>query len=197
VTSDRYDLDDLVLTVHRKGTATSELPTVEDIYASAYSEPPYNEGPEDVAQFRSDWPRRVAQPSFRLVVAKFVDEPVGFTFGHQLSPGTRWWDGLLGEVERDVAEERPGRTFAVIELAVLQAFRERGVARELHAHLLANLREERATLLVRPEATPAHRAYQAWGYRPVGKLQPFPDGPTYESMIKSLTDLGQPSRPGG
>jgi ribosomal protein S18 acetylase RimI-like enzyme len=192
VTTDQCDLDDLVLTVHRTGTATSQLTTVVGIYASAYSEPPYNEGPDDVAQFRSDWARRVSQPTFRLVIATLAHEPIGFAFGHQLPPGTRWWDGLLEDVERDIIDERPGRTFAVIELAVLQGSRERGIGRELHAHLLANLQEERATLLVRPEATPARRAYQAWGYWPVGKLQPFPDAPTYDAMIKHLEEPGHP-----
>ena len=80
----------------------------------------------------------------------------------------------------------PGRTFAVIELAVQDTFRRSGIGRELHTHLLAGLTEERATLLVRPDAIAARSAYLSWEYRPIGRLQPFANGPTYDAMIKEL-----------
>lgn len=179
-------LDDLTITLYRRGTALPEIDAIATIYASAYAEPPYHEGPDDVAQFRAGWPRRVAQPSFRLVVARLRSEPVGFSFGHQLSADTRWWDGMLDEVDADVVTERPGRTFAIIELAVQRAMRGKGIAHELHTHLLAGLAEERATLLVRPDARPAHSAYLSWAYGAVGRLQPFPQGPIYEAMIREL-----------
>lgn len=180
-------LDDLTVTVYRRGTALAEIDTIAPIYASAYAEAPYNEGPDDVAEFRAGWPRRVAQPSFRLVVARLRGEAVGFSFGHQLTTDTRWWDGMLDvDVEADVVTERPGRTFAVIELAVQRTMRGYGIARELHVHLLAGLAEERATLLVRPDAGPARSAYFSWAYGVVGRLRPFPTGPVYEAMIKEL-----------
>lgn len=179
-------LDDLTVTVHRRGTALDQLGAIEGIYANAYAEPPYHEGPEDVAEFCAGWPHRVAQPSFRLVVARLHGTPVGFTFGHQLTANTRWWNGLLDRVDEDVITEHPGRTFAVIELAVEDTFRRSGIGRELHTHLLAGLTEERATLLVRPDATAARVAYLSWAYRPIGRLQPFANGPTYDAMIKQL-----------
>ena len=83
--------------------------------------------------------------------------------------------------------EHEGRTFAVIELAVDGPFpRKHGIGRELHTYLLAGLREERATLLVRPEATAARCAYLSWSYHRIGRLQPFANGPVYEAMIKPL-----------
>jgi ribosomal protein S18 acetylase RimI-like enzyme len=179
-------LSDVTFSVHRAGTALSELSSIESVYASAYAEAPYNEGPDDVVEFAKGWPARVSQPSFRLVIARRDDRTVGFAFGHQLTPTTLWWRGMLGDVERDVVTEYEGRTFAVIELAVDAAMRNHGIGRELHAHLLAGLREERATLLVRPEATAARRAYLSWSYHPLGQLRPFTDGPVYEAMIKPL-----------
>ena len=179
-------LDDVTLTVHRRGTALVQLDAVAGIYASAYAEPPYHEGPEDVGEFCAGWPHRVAQPSFRLVVARLRGTPVGFTFGHQLTANTRWWNGLLDQVDEDVVTERPCRTFAVIELAVQDTFRRSGIGRELHTHLLAGLTEERATLLVRPDAIAARSAYLLWEYRLIGRLKPFPDGPNYDAMIKEL-----------
>jgi hypothetical protein len=61
----------------------------------------------------------------------------------------------------------------------------------LHTHLLAGLTEERATLLVRPDAAAARSAYLSWSYRPIGRLQPFPDGPIYDAMMKDLLDAGR------
>jgi ribosomal protein S18 acetylase RimI-like enzyme len=182
-------IDDLTLTVYRRGTALEELGSIGPLYAGAYAEAPYYESPADVAEFGNGWPSRVEQPSFRLVVARLDGEPVGFSFGHQLTPTTRWWTGMLDEVDQDVITERPGRTFAVIELAVERAVRGHGIARELHTHLLAGLTEERATLLVRPDAIAARSAYLSWSYRPIGRLQPFPDGPTYDAMIKTPLDV--------
>lgn len=179
-------LRDVVFTVYRAGTALDELGSIEPVYTSAYAEPPYDEGPDDVVDFGRGWPSRVAQPSFRLVVARLAGQPVGFGFGHQLGTTTNWWDGALDDVEDDVTTEREGRTFAIIELAVCGAHRERGIARELHSYLVAGLPQERVTLLVRPEAGPARCAYLSWRYQPVGRVQPFVDGPVYEAMIKAL-----------
>ena len=175
-----------MFTVYREGTALAELSSIEPIYASAYAEPPYNEGPRDVAAFGEGWASRVAQPSFRLVVARREGRPVGFAFGHRLTTTTRWWDGMLDEVDDDVTIEYEGRTFAIIELAVVGALRERGIARALHSYLVSGLTEGRATLLVRPEATAARGAYLSWKYRPVGRVQPFTDSPVYDAMIKAL-----------
>jgi ribosomal protein S18 acetylase RimI-like enzyme len=187
-------IDDLTLTVHRRGTALNELDTVAPLYASAYAEAPYYEGPDDVAEFCEGWPHRVLQPSFRLVVARLDEKPVGFSFGHQLTPTTRWWTGMLDEVDQDLVTEHPGRTFAVIELAVDRTHRHHGIARELHTHLLAGLAEERATLLVRPDATAARSAYLSWSYRPIGRLQPFPGGPIYDAMMREPLALACPRR---
>ncbi len=180
-------LRDVVFTVHREGTALAEFGSIRPVYASAYAEAPYNEGPNDVAEFGRGWPSRVIQPSFRLVVARLETRPIGFTFGHQLTTTTRWWQGLLDEVDDDVTTEREGRTFAVIELAVERQLRKQGVGRELHSYLLAGLTEERVTLLVRPEAPAARCAYLSWAYQPIGRLQPFDDGPVYDAMIKTLS----------
>lgn len=104
---------------------------------------------------------------------------------------TGWWDGALTRFPAEVTTERPGRTFAIIEIAVRCAYRRRGVARRMHAELTTRLAEERSTLLVRPD-TPAPRcAYLSWGYRPVGRIQPFPNGPVYDAMIQPLGHGGR------
>jgi hypothetical protein len=45
--------------------ARDHLDVVRELYAEVYAEPPYREGPEDVAGFAADWPRRVGQPGVR------------------------------------------------------------------------------------------------------------------------------------
>jgi len=183
---DHTCLDDITFAVHRAGTASTQWRHVRNLYATIYAEPPYCEGAADVEDFASSWAGRLSQPSFRLVVAKHDDEPVGFAFGHQLGSRTRWWDGAREGIRAEVTVERPGRTFAMIELAVSRSHRCRGVGRELHAHVLAGLGEERVTLLVRPDVPAAQCAYRAWGYQCVGSIQPFPDAPVYDAMIKQI-----------
>lgn len=149
-------------------------------------QPPYNQGPAEVEDFTSGWPRRIDQLNFRLVIARRADEPVGFAFIFQLPAQTKWWSGAVTPLPNDTTTERPGRTFAIIEIAVRRPYRQRGLGRMLHTHLTAGLSEERITLLVRPDAPAPQHAYLSWGYQPVGQIQPFPDGAVYDAMIKSL-----------
>jgi ribosomal protein S18 acetylase RimI-like enzyme len=183
-------VDQLTLTIYSTDTSLGQRSTVCELYADIYAEPPYNEGPTEVEDFASDWPRRIDQRNFRLVVARRADEPIGFAFGLQLPTQTKWWEGALTHLPTDITAERPGRTFAIIEIAVRRPYRQRGVGRMLHTHLTAGLSEERITLLVRPDAPAARHAYLSWGYQPVGQIQPFPDGPVYDVMIKSLLSPG-------
>lgn len=156
------------------------------LYRAVYAEAPYNETDADFQDFSDALPRRAEQPDFRLVIAYDDGHAVGFALGHGLRPGTPWWNGALSPLPSDVTDERDGRTFAVIELAVLPQYRSQGYGRALHAHLIAALSYERTTLLVRPDAIPAHRAYERWGYLTVGQIQPFPDAPAYDAMIRPL-----------
>ena len=186
-TTDRLaGLDDVSFTVDQASTSADYTPVVRSIYASVYAEPPYCEGAEDVEDFVEAWASRRNQPGFRLVVARSAGEAVGFTFGHGLGVATRWWSGPRTCISDDVAHEYPGRTFAVIELAVVKPYRRRGIGRKLHNLLLAGLGNERVTLLVRPEAKAAQAAYRCWGYECVGQIQPFDGAPVYDAMVLHL-----------
>ncbi len=176
----------LTLTIYGADTSMDLLSTVGELYAEIYAEPPYNEGPAEVEDFTSGWSQRIDQHNFRLVMARRGDEPIGFAFGYQLRTQTKWWDGALTPLPDEITAEHSGRTFAIIEIAVRGPYRQRGVGRLLHTHLTAGLSEERITLTVRPDAPAPQRAYCSWGYRSVGQIQPFPDGPVYDAMIKPL-----------
>ncbi|MFY9809414.1 MAG: hypothetical protein WCC38_04090 [Pseudonocardiaceae bacterium] len=119
-------------------------------------------------------------------MARRADESIGFAFGYRLRTQTQWWEGALTPLPDEITAEYSGRTFAIIEIAVRQPYRQRCIGRLLHTHLTAGLSEERITLTVRPDAPAPQRAYCSWGYRSVGQIQPFPGGPVYDAMIKPL-----------
>lgn len=184
--SSQVGVDQLTVTVYGTDTSLKQRSTVHDLYAEIYAEPPYNEGSAEAEDFASGWHRTIDQRNFRLVIARRTDKPIGFAFGVQLRTRTKWWKGALTSLPEDITAEYPGRTFAIIELAVRRPYRRQGLGRTLHTHLIAGLSEERITLLVRPEAPAAQHAYLSWGYQTVGQIQPFPDAPIYNAMIKRL-----------
>lgn len=178
--------DALTLTRYGPDTGPAQFEVVRELYAEIYAEPPYLVGPPEVRDFAAGLRRRVTEPDFRLVVARWAKEAVGFAFGVQLEPRTRWWDGALTPLSTEFTTERPGRTFAILEIGVRRPYRGQGVARRMHAELVAGLTEERVTLLVLPDAPAPRQAYHSWGYRPVGRIRLGPGGPVYDAMVKPL-----------
>lgn len=125
-------------------------------------------------------------PGFALVVAYLEDDPIGQAFGYPLPATTRWWTGLTTPVPDDLIHETGTRTFAFNEVNVLPERQGQGVAHALHDELLNSRPEERATLLVREDNTIAQNAYARWGWKKIGKLQPYPDSPHFDAMILPL-----------
>ncbi|WP_353963920.1 GNAT family N-acetyltransferase [Nocardia implantans] len=77
-----------------------------------------------------------------------------------------------------MTQEWPGRTFAVIELAVRESARRHGLGRRLLDILLDSRPEQRATLAVQSQAADAHAFYRAIGsWHLVGRQ----DTPTFVS----------------
>ncbi len=184
--STQVGVDQLTLTIYGTDTSLNQRSTVGNLYAEIYSESPYNEGPAEADDFAAGWHRTIDQRNFRLVIARRADEPIGFASRVPLQTRTKWWNGALTSLPDEVTTEYPGRTFAIIELAVRRPYRRQNVGHQLHTHLIAGLSEERITLLVRPEALAPQQAYLSWGYRAVGQIQPFPAAPVYNAMIKQL-----------
>lgn len=171
------------ITIYDRTVDSYALKEALDVYQEVYAEPPYCESEGDVFAFSEDLPRRAAQPNFRLAVARLDDEPLGFAMGHELLPTTSWWAGASPDLPIGETLERPGRTFALIELAVRRHYRRMNFATRLHSHITAGLSEERVTLLVRPDAVPAQAFYTEHSYRWIGKLRPYPGAPMYDSMV--------------
>ncbi|MGW2031223.1 GNAT family N-acetyltransferase [Streptomyces argyrophylli] len=179
----------ITFTRHEGADAAAQLDAFLAAYEEVYAEPPYYEGPRDVAEFVDHYQVHTRRPAMRLVIAWDGDEAVGFTYGYFLLPETRWWHNLQDvTLSEEYMREDGHRSFAIIELAVRKAWRRRGVAAGLHAHLLDGLDAERVTLTVRPEpeADPARTAYLAWGYRKIGTSHPWEDAPLYDCMVQEL-----------
>lgn len=163
-----------------------QLDVILPVYEEVYAEPPYLEGPREVADFIERYQQEITLPEFRLRVARRGKEVVGFAFGFCLPPDTTWWAGSFTELSADFTQETGRRTFAVIELAVRKPWRRQGIATRLHAALTAGLNVERITLTMRPEpeVEPARTAYAAWGYRTIGQSRPWAEAPVYDLLVR-------------
>jgi GNAT superfamily N-acetyltransferase len=137
------------------------------------------------------WERLEAYASrdgFGFVTGRIDGDLAGYALGYPLPAGSRWWGGIRGRVDPALLTETGQRTFALNELMVRPPWRRRGYARELHDALLRSRPEQRATLLVRPDNTPALQAYLSWGWYRIGELQPFADAPIFDAMVLDLPE---------
>ncbi|MFI8504945.1 GNAT family N-acetyltransferase [Streptomyces sp. NPDC085524] len=163
-----------------------QLDSLAPVYEAVFAEPPYLEGPRDVADFLERYQREHKTPGFRLVLAHDDDGLTGFAYGLPLSSDSGWWSGLLNsDLPEEFTREDGRRTFVMMELAVRAEHRGRGVGRTLHTALLDGVTAERATLAVRPEA-PAASWYKRLGYTRVGLTQPWDGAPVYRALVKPL-----------
>jgi ribosomal protein S18 acetylase RimI-like enzyme len=128
---------------------------------------------------------RRRQPGFALAEARHGGYLVGYASGLPLRPSTSWWRGLTAPLPAALTTEHPGRTFALTELLVRASWRRQGIGRELHDRLLDGRAEERATLVVAPDAGAAQHAFRSWGWRKVGRVLDQ-DAPVLDVLIADL-----------
>lgn len=172
--------------------AAGHLAELRDLYAEVYAEPPYEWGDDHAALFAKRFQVQRRQEGFALVEARDGSDLAGFTFGVTLQPATTWWHNLTTPLPPEVTAERPGRTFALVEMLVRAPWRRQHLAQGMHDLLLKDRTEERATLTVLPAATPAQAAYRKWGWRKVAqKNNPLPGSPLFDVLVRQL-----PHRPG-
>lgn len=127
------------------------------------------------------------QPGFVLAEARHGGYLVGYAFGMPLRPSTSWWRQLTTPLPEEVTTEHPGRTFALVELAVRPSWRRQGIAATLHDLILQDRPEERATLTVPPTATPAQNAFRKWGWRRVARTRDDgPGAPVSDVLVTTL-----------
>lgn len=167
--------------------ALMHLDELRDLYLEVYGEPPYGWGSEHAELFAERFKVQARQAGFALIEARQKSDLVGLAFGVTLQPSTPWWQNLLEPLPEEITTERPGRTFAVVELLVRKPWRRQHIAETMYELLLKNRTEERATLTVLPDALPAQRAYAKWGWHRVGgKQNPLPGAPVFDVLVKEV-----------
>ncbi len=168
---------DLTLNHLDGAEASNVFEQVFRIYALVYADPPYSQTDADRAEFVTRAARHFKQPGFDLTCAWMGDQMIGFAYGFAIQPGSGWWDGIEPSQTEAFLRETGGRTFAVIELAVVPEFRGQGLGKRLIAELLRDRREERAMLATHPEAIAVQRMYERWGWRKAGRIPGAPGAP--------------------
>jgi GNAT superfamily N-acetyltransferase len=127
--------------------------------------------PGDESEFARRFAVHRRQPGFVLGAALHGEFLVGYAYGAPLRQSTSWWRDLTTPLPEDLTEEYQGRTFALLDLAVRAAWRRQGIGRDLHDLVLAGRPEERATVVIPPEAAAAQRAFQAWGWNKAARTR--------------------------
>ncbi|MFD9804833.1 GNAT family N-acetyltransferase [Streptomyces sp. NPDC059071] len=187
------DIPGLEFDHYTAAQARANRTTVETIHRSAFADAistgdPFNQ--PDAFMQRFDAYTDPHAGRFELVVARIDGHPAGQTWGWPLTANSRWWTNLeLDSGDRAAFTAENGlRTFALSEIMVCNEFTGQGLAHELHDELLTNRPEERATLLVEPDNTPAYRAYLRWGWHRIGTLKPsWPNAPTLHALTRDLS----------
>ena len=171
--------------------AEARLGELRALYSQVYAKPPYEWGEEHGSLFAERFEVQCRQEGFTLVEARDDSQMAGVAFGVTLQPTTPWWHNLTTKLSSEMTTERPGRTFALVELLVRPLWRRQHIAQHMHDLLLEDRPEERATLTVLPEAAAAQAAYRSWGWHKVAqKRNPLPGSPLFDVLIKSLADPG-------
>ncbi|AWW43180.1 acetyltransferase [Streptomyces sp. AS58] len=130
-----------------------------------------------------------SRPGWEAVVAYRAEEPIGYVFAVPLGENTGWWSAEQEPLPTDYLKEDGKRTLALNEILVRRQWRGArgaGVARSLHEELLSRRREQRVTLLVNPALSDGRlkAVYEAWGYKQIGRQQPFEDSPVFATMMR-------------
>ncbi|MGH3205816.1 MAG: GNAT family N-acetyltransferase [Streptosporangiaceae bacterium] len=131
------------------------------------------------------------QPGFVQAEARHGGYLVGYAVGVPLRPSTSWWRQLTTSLPEEVTTEHPGRTFALVELAVRPSWRRQGIAGALHDLILKNRPEERATLTVPATANAAQSAFRTWGWRKVARTRDGEPGAPVSDVLLTTLPVGR------
>ncbi|MEU4555921.1 GNAT family N-acetyltransferase [Micromonospora violae] len=151
-----------------------------DLYECVYAEPPYEEGPDQVARFRDCLPGEADRLGFTLVTVAVDSSLVGAAYGWTMPAGD-WWTRADADPP---AEIRAVAKLAVMEWIVHPHHRGEGVGAELMRRLLADRPERYATLASDPRSR-ARQVYARNGWRQVG-TSVLPWGPPMALLVLDL-----------
>jgi ribosomal protein S18 acetylase RimI-like enzyme len=116
--------------------------------------------------------RHAARAGYRLAVALDDRTVAGFAWGYIGECGQYWTDLVCDVLPSDVTDEWVGGHFEFVELAVLPAYRRRGLGSRLHDTLLAGVSRRCLLSTADDPADAAVRLYRDRGWQKLGVLTP-------------------------
>lgn len=141
------------------------------VYARAFAEPPYHEGPERAERFAAQVRRYATErEGTRLAWATQGPdgEPVAMALGVIGTPGTWWRDRVAEHLTPQAADDWVGeRCFEVVHLAVDPEHRRRGLGRLVLDLATVAAPAPTALLGCDPRAPAARHLYQAAGWQTI------------------------------
>jgi ribosomal protein S18 acetylase RimI-like enzyme len=124
-------------------------------------------------------------PDYLGFVALYDGQVAGMTFGARGLPGQWWFDKVAEKVGRDHPALKDA--WMLVELAVLEPYRDLGIGTALHNALLAAQHYPRALLSTEVSNTGARRLYERLGWEYLHSGFVFSEGgPAYTIMNKEL-----------
>jgi ribosomal protein S18 acetylase RimI-like enzyme len=160
--------------VRYEGPATLTMADeLRDVYADAFSGPPWNKRQAGIDQFRDRLDTDASRPGFRAVVTTSPAGIDGFATGWITGRPFRS-DRAYGMVAEQLGPGRVGRMLVgaleVDELAVRPRARRSGLGRQLLGELISDAPEGRAWLLTARQITDTVAFYRRIGWSKVPSL---------------------------
>ncbi|MCS7483874.1 GNAT family N-acetyltransferase [Umezawaea endophytica] len=183
------ELSEITLLSGGAEVARSCAEEIRTLYDDTFSKAPFEWLDSDSETHHREFEALLREETFSVVVGRFRGELVAFAYGFALPVDHRWWAGFSDDLPADLVLEYPGRTFALIDLAVSGSCRGRGWGGRVVSRLLDGRREERAILSVQPAAVDTQSIYRHWGWTLVGRKGPI-DGaspPYWDIFVKPIS----------
>lgn len=158
-------------------TFVNLLPELGEVYARAFSGPPYHKPDDELASFVEDGreqsgrPGFVAWAAFEQGQAGAVGRPVGFSYAYELLPEYWWYRQVKPHLARLGQTTWLQDAFELTQMAVLPEFQGQGIGGRLHDLLLADLPYRHGLLSTLYGETDATGLYRGRGWQIL--LEPF------------------------
>lgn len=179
------DAATLTVTYYRAEDFEQIAPQLIEVYAEVYEREAADDPFFTVERFTERLRAHASRPRWGCAFGDVDGEPVGYAYGFARTASYDW-HGLITSAPADQLVETDTRTFALCEVMVRAPWRGTGIAHTLHEELMSHRVEERSHLLVEQEHPRVRALYERWGYVPMGVMQPYPDSPRYDSLIRPL-----------
>ncbi|AUG79300.1 hypothetical protein CFP65_4556 [Kitasatospora sp. MMS16-BH015] len=156
-----------------------------EVYAEVYQREAEADPFFTVERFTERLRAHASRPRWGCAFGEVDGEAVGYAYGFARTADYRW-QGLITPAPAEDLAETDTRTFALCEVMVRAPWRGTGIAHTLHEELMSHRIEERSHLLVEQDHPKVRALYERWGYQLTGVMQPYPDSPRYDSLIRQL-----------